>query len=71
MVDQPSNRRFIVTMVVCALALIGVAITGLGGLPLLVLSSFVVLGTVDACFRSFDRRHRAATVGGEPHVAAR
>ncbi|MGD9700840.1 MAG: hypothetical protein AB7Q42_02695 [Acidimicrobiia bacterium] len=63
MVGQPSYRRFIATMAICALALIGIAITGVGGFPLLALASIIVLGTVDACFRSFDTRHRAATVG--------
>ena len=65
MIDRPSARRFIAMMTACALTLVGVVITGIGGFPLLVLASIVVLGVVDASYHSFDSRHRAATIGVE------
>ena len=62
MIARPSHRRFIVTLLVAALTLVAIGVTGFGGLPLFAVASIVVLGTVDVCFRSFDTRHRAATV---------
>ena len=65
MIDRPSSRRFIAMMTGCALTLIGVVMTGIGGFPLLIVASIVVLGIVDASYHSFDSRHRAATIGGK------
>ena len=65
MIDRPSSRRFVAMMAVCALTLTGVVLTGIGGLPVLVLASIVALGVVDASYHSFDSRHRAATIGVE------
>lgn len=65
MIDRPNSRRFIAMLTACALTLIGVALTGIGGFPLLVVASIVVLGIVDASYHSFDSRHRAATIGVE------
>ncbi len=69
MITRPSARRFIAMMTACALTLTGVVITGIGGFPLLVVASIVVLGIVDASYHSFDRRHRAATIGVERSTA--
>jgi len=69
MIDRPSPRRFIAMMAICALTLTGVVITGVGGFPLLVVASFVVLGIVNASYHSFDSRHRAATIGVERSTA--
>ena len=65
MIHRPSPRRFIAMMTGCALALTGVVITGIGGFPLLVLASIVVLLLVESSYHSFDRSHRAATIGVE------
>jgi hypothetical protein len=69
MITRPSARRFIAIMTACALMLTGVVITGIGGFPLLVVASIVVLGIVEASYRSFDSRHRAATIGVERSTA--
>jgi hypothetical protein len=69
MITRPSARRFIAMMTACALTLTGVVSTGIGGFPLLVVASIVVLGIVDASYHSFDRRHRAATIGVERSTA--
>ncbi len=69
MIDRPSPRRFIAMMTICALTLTGVVITGIGGFPLLVVASIVVLGIVDASYHRFDSRHRAATIGVERSTA--
>jgi hypothetical protein len=65
MIARPSPRRFIAMMTACALTLTGVVITGIGGFPLLALASILVLLLVETSYHSFDRRHRAATVGVE------
>lgn len=62
MPDRPSARRFILTMLACAGAVIALAVTGAGGVPLLAAVAVLTLGTVEACFRNFDTRHRASTV---------
>ena len=63
MINRPSPRRFIAVMTACALTLTGVVITGIGGFPLLALASVLALLLVETSYHSFDRRHRAATVG--------
>ena len=63
--DRPSCRRFVAVMTACALALIGVVISGVGGVPLLAMASILVLLLVETSYHSFDRRHRAATIGVE------
>jgi hypothetical protein len=65
MIDRPSSRRFVAMMTFCALALIGVVISGVGGIPVLALASIVALILVDTSYHSFDSRHRAATVGAQ------
>jgi len=62
MQDRPRAHLFVLALVGCAAAVIALAVTGAGGFPLLVATALVGLGTVDACFRSFDARHRAARV---------
>ena len=57
-------------MTACALTLIAVVITGIGGLPLLALASLVVLGIVETSYHSFDSRHRAATIRRERSLAS-
>jgi hypothetical protein len=69
MIDRPSPRRFIAMMTVCALTLTGVVITGIGGFPLLLVASILALLLVEASYHSFDRRHRAATIGVERSAA--
>ena len=69
MIDRPSPRRFIAMMTACALTLIGVVITGIGGFPLLAVASILVLLLVETSYHSFDRRHRAATIGVERSTA--
>lgn len=61
--SRPSHRRFGLTLLVCAAVIVALAVTGTGGFPLLAVGVLVTLGTVDACFRSFDARHRATTLG--------
>ena len=70
MIDRPSARRFIAIMTACALTLTAVVLTGIGGFPLLVVASIVVLGIVDASYHSFDSRHRAATINAERSPAS-
>ena len=66
MFDRSSHHRFVAVLLVGALTLVGVGITGIGGLPGLAVATIVVLGTVDACFRSVVNRH-----GEAPAVAER
>ena len=69
MIDRPNSRRFIAMMTLCALTLTGVVLTGIGGLPVLVLASIVVLGVVDASYTTSTaatERPRSA-LSGRPH----
>ena len=44
-------------------------ISGVGGIPLLALASIVALILVDTSYHSYDRRHRAATIGAQRSAA--
>ena len=65
MFDRSSHHRFVAVLLVGALTLVGVGITGIGGLPGLAVATIVVLGTVDACFRSVVNRHGETPAGAE------
>ncbi len=69
MIDRPSSRRFFAMLTACALALIGLVTSGVGGVALLASASVVVLFLVETSYHSFERRHRAATIGVERSTA--
>ena len=69
MIDRPSSRRFVAVLTVCTLAMIGVVVSGVGGIPLLASASIVALILVDTSYHSFDSRHRAATIGAQRSAA--